>query len=93
MLLYIHIVFSRTPITCLDHIKDVWPRDGILRIDIMRGSQGKTQDNQEKYSLPQSYAKEHRIHQREQFEYQQAVLGFFAAQNKYVERSLFNLIA
>lgn len=23
MLLYIHIIFSRTPITCLDYIKDV----------------------------------------------------------------------
>lgn len=77
MLLYIHIIFSRTPITCLDHIKDVWPRDGILRIDIMRGEQGNVQDTTG-YSLHHSYVKEQRIHQREQFEYQ-AVFGFLAA--------------
>jgi len=77
MLLYIHIIFSRTPITCLDHIKDVWPRDGILRIDIMRGEQGNAQ-NSASYSLHHSYVKEQRIHQREQFEYQ-AVFGFLAA--------------
>ena len=76
MLLYIHIIFSKTPITCLDHIKDVWPRDGIVRIDITRGGQEATSTGNEAYSLHQSYAKEQRIHQREQFEYQ-AVFGFF----------------
>ena len=85
MLLYIHIVFSRTPITCLDHIKDVWPRDGILRIDIMRGSQSKNQDSSSSsssssYTLYHSYAKEQRIHQREL--HYQTVLGYFAS-HKY----------
>jgi len=75
MLLYIHIIFSRTPITCLDHIKEVWPRDGIVRIDITRGAQ-EEQFGSDGYSLHQSYAKEERIHQREQFEYQ-AMFGFF----------------
>lgn len=75
MLLYIHIIFSRTPITCLDHIKEVWPRDGIVRIDITRGAQEELFGS-EGYSLHQSYAKEERIHQREQFEYQ-AMFGFF----------------
>lgn len=77
MLLYIHIIFSKTPITCLDHIKDVWPRDGIVRIDITRGGQQETSTGNEGYSLHQSYAKEQRIHQREQFEYQ-AVFGFLS---------------
>lgn len=31
ILVYIHVTFSRTPATCLDHIKNDWPRDGILR--------------------------------------------------------------
>lgn len=31
MLVYIHVTFSQTPATCLEHVKDVWPRDGILR--------------------------------------------------------------
>lgn len=31
ILIYIHITFSQTPATCLEHVKGVWPRDGILR--------------------------------------------------------------
>ena len=38
ILAYIHNAFSRTPINCLDHVKDTWPRDGILRVVIARGS-------------------------------------------------------
>lgn len=38
ILAYIHNAFSRTPIDCLDHIKDKWPRDGVLRVVISRGS-------------------------------------------------------
>lgn len=33
---YIHNAFSRTPINCLDHVKDKWPRDGVLRVVISR---------------------------------------------------------
>ncbi|XP_002740177.1 membralin-like [Saccoglossus kowalevskii] len=33
---YIHCAFSRTPINCLSHIQGVWPRDGILRVEIVR---------------------------------------------------------
>ncbi|XP_063701297.1 membralin [Culicoides brevitarsis] len=39
ILVYIHITFSQTPATCLDHIKNEWPRDGILRVEILRNSQ------------------------------------------------------
>lgn len=38
ILAYIHNAFSRTPIDCLDHIKDKWPRDGVLRVVISRNS-------------------------------------------------------
>lgn len=38
VLVYIHVVFSRTPTTCLEHIRDSWPRDGILRVEIVRGA-------------------------------------------------------
>eukprot|EP00058_Branchiostoma_floridae_P015056 XP_002600544.1 hypothetical protein BRAFLDRAFT_119279 [Branchiostoma floridae] len=38
ILVYIHIAFSRTPITCLDHVQKEWPRDGILRVEIQRNS-------------------------------------------------------
>lgn len=54
VLAYIHIVFSRTPTTCLNHVKDSWPRDGILRVEILRNP---SQD----YSIEQSYAKERRL--------------------------------
>lgn len=81
MLLYIHIIFSRTPITCLDHIKATWPRDGIVRIDITRSGIGNASDTKD-YSLHHSYAKEQRVHQREQFEYQ-TMFGFWGGPTKY----------
>ncbi|XP_078279634.1 membralin isoform X2 [Rhinoraja longicauda] len=38
ILVYIHIAFSRSPINCLEHIREKWPRDGILRVEIQRNS-------------------------------------------------------
>ncbi|XP_059847511.1 membralin isoform X1 [Hypanus sabinus] len=38
ILAYIHIAFSRSPINCLEHIREKWPRDGILRVEIQRNS-------------------------------------------------------
>ncbi|XP_047996814.1 LOW QUALITY PROTEIN: membralin [Leguminivora glycinivorella] len=54
VLAYIHIAFSRTPTTCLNHVKDSWPRDGILRVEILRNPA-------HDYSIEQSYAKEHKL--------------------------------
>ena len=36
MLTYIHVAFSHMPNHCLDSVKDEWPRDGILRVEIIR---------------------------------------------------------
>ncbi|MEQ2237400.1 hypothetical protein ILYODFUR_022727, partial [Ilyodon furcidens] len=38
ILAYIHIAFSRSPINCLEVVRDRWPRDGILRVEIQRNS-------------------------------------------------------
>ncbi|XP_013855767.1 membralin isoform X3 [Austrofundulus limnaeus] len=38
ILAYIHIAFSRSPINCLEGVRDRWPRDGILRVEIQRNS-------------------------------------------------------
>lgn len=35
ILAYIHTAFIRTPINCLDHLHNDWPRDGILRVEIL----------------------------------------------------------
>ena len=35
MLAYLHIVFIRSPITCLKSIDDDWPKEGVLRIEII----------------------------------------------------------
>lgn len=34
LLVHLHMAFIREPLTCLDHIKDTWPRNGILRVQI-----------------------------------------------------------
>lgn len=54
VLAYIHIAFSRSPTTCLNQVKDSWPRDGILRVEILRNVD---QD----YSLEHSYAREQKL--------------------------------
>ncbi|XP_065080709.1 membralin [Ochlerotatus camptorhynchus] len=36
ILVYIHVHFSQTPTTCLEHVKNDWPRDGVLRVEIIR---------------------------------------------------------
>jgi hypothetical protein len=54
VLAYIHIVFSRSPTNCLEHIKDDWPRQGILRVEILR----KGIDD---YNIDKSYVKEEKL--------------------------------
>lgn len=36
ILVYIHVTFAQAPATCLNHIKDEWPRNGIIRVEIMK---------------------------------------------------------
>ncbi|CAL8343453.1 unnamed protein product [Gadus morhua 'NCC'] len=38
ILAYIHIVFSHSPIRCLEAVREEWPRDGVLRVEIQRNS-------------------------------------------------------
>ncbi|VDI47206.1 Hypothetical predicted protein, partial [Mytilus galloprovincialis] len=52
ILVYIHVVFARTPINCLSHVKDSWPRDGILRVEIVHNATAN-------YTLINSYEKEY----------------------------------
>ncbi|CAG5123159.1 unnamed protein product [Candidula unifasciata] len=52
ILVYIHAVFAKSPMNCLEHVQDIWPRDGILRVEIVRNAP----DN---YSLYNSYKKEY----------------------------------
>lgn len=68
VLIYIHVAFSRTPTNCLEHIRQDWPRDGILRVEIVRG--GVSDD----YTVEKSYAKEERLRQ-ERVEDISSVLG------------------
>ena len=50
-LIYIHVAYARHPVQCLESIKDTWPRDGILRVEIMKNPP-------EHYTVEQSYEKE-----------------------------------
>lgn len=56
VLAYIHIVFSRAPTNCLEHIRDEWPRDGILRVEILK-------NGGDDYNIEKSYAKEEKLRQ------------------------------
>ena len=52
ILAYIHLVFARTPINCLQHVQKDWPRHGILRVEIVKNAS-------ENYSILNSYEKEY----------------------------------
>ena len=67
-LIYIHTVFARHPVQCLENMKDSWPRDGILRVEILSGGGGS-------YSLQQSYEKERRLQMRNRQQQQQQAEG------------------
>lgn len=58
VLIYIHTVFSRAPTNCLEHIRDDWPRDGILRVEILRNPSND-------YTVENSYAKEEKLKHQE----------------------------
>ena len=52
VLIYIHIVFARSPINCLDGVQQSWPRSGILRVEIVKNAS-------DDYSILNSYEKEY----------------------------------
>lgn len=52
MLFYIHYIFARNPVNCLMDIKDQWPRDGVLRVEIIKNVS-------DRYNITESYRKEY----------------------------------
>lgn len=46
------MVFNQKPGTCLSHLQNTWPRQGILRVELL------FEPASEGYNLQQSYAKE-----------------------------------
>lgn len=60
ILVYIHGAFARSPTTCLDHIQSDWPRDGILRVEILRNAD-------KDYTIDKSYQREQQIRRRDGF--------------------------
>jgi hypothetical protein len=66
LLSYLHVVFNRNPINCLAFVQDKWPREGILRVEIVHNAStyyimSNELVNAESipYSLRQSYEKEY----------------------------------
>ena len=52
ILVYIHVVFARAPINCLEHVHHKWPRHGILRVEIVKNAS-------DDYNIISSYEKEY----------------------------------
>ncbi|VDL74406.1 unnamed protein product [Nippostrongylus brasiliensis] len=38
-LLFVHLMFTRSSATCLDHIRDSWPRNGVVRLEVVHNLQ------------------------------------------------------
>ncbi|VVC39457.1 Hypothetical protein CINCED_3A009144 [Cinara cedri] len=62
--------FSRNPANCLQHVKDVWPRDGILRVEIIRSHQRayaeQTGTLSDLFTVEHSYEREYSLRQLEE---------------------------
>jgi len=54
LLVYIHLVYTRQPVQCLEHVSSTWPREGILRVEIVRSPP-------DTYSIQDSYRKERKL--------------------------------
>lgn len=80
VLMYIHMVFSKTPSTCLQHVKDTWPRDGILRVEIVRNA---GQD----YNIEHSYAKEEKLKRQVKADDFVHMIGLLAREGFNIEPS------
>lgn len=69
VLVYVHMNFSRMPANCLDHVKDIWPRDGILRVEIIRSYQRTLAEQMgtldELFTVEKSYEREYKLKQLE----------------------------
>lgn len=50
LFIFIHMVFVREPVDCLSHVHDIWPKNGILRVEIIKNSSND-------YTLNESYRK------------------------------------
>lgn len=59
LLSYIHVAFVQSPTNCLEHVQDKWPRDGILRVEILK------EKLNGKYTLEKSYLREKKIKEME----------------------------
>lgn len=62
LLIYLHLVFNQKPVTCLSHLHDAWPRQGVLRVELF------FQTPPNDYTLEQSYAKEYQNNYLDQHE-------------------------
>ncbi|CAF1619474.1 unnamed protein product [Rotaria magnacalcarata] len=61
LLIYLHLVFNQKPVTCLSHLHNTWPREGVLRVELF------LETPPENYNLQQSYIKEYQnnyVHNR-----------------------------
>lgn len=83
LLIYIHMAFVQSPSDCLEHIQDKWPRDGILRVEILQ------EKLNGKYSLEKSYLKERKIRE---LAYEDIASYFFLSSGIYDDNDAYRAI-
>ncbi len=75
LLIYVHVSFGWRPVRCLDGVKNTWPRDGVLRVEVVHRPRPD-------YGLADSYEKERAIHLRHARQHEEigAFLWAFSSQ-------------
>lgn len=52
ILAYLHVAFIRTPINCLENVQADWPKDGILRVEIVSDPEALAANRQMRGKIP-----------------------------------------
>lgn len=68
------MAFVQSPTDCLEHLQDKWPRDGILRVEILK------EKLDGKYTVEKSYLRERKIKELEYYD-----LSYFFLTNGYYD--------
>ncbi|KAL4153773.1 hypothetical protein QTP88_001606 [Uroleucon formosanum] len=95
VLIYVHMSFSRMPAHCLDHIKDVWPRDGILRVEIIRRFQHSHAEQidtiNELFTVEKSYEREYKLKRMDTNEEKTTIFNSFTKTNSPENRGVVDI--
>ncbi|KAL5239427.1 hypothetical protein ACI65C_006837 [Semiaphis heraclei] len=85
VLVYVHMNISQMPANCLDHVKGVWPRNGILRVEVIRSYQRSHAEQigtiNELFTVEKSYERQYKLKRLDTNDENASLFNHFAKTN------------